>query len=1169
MPELKRTEFTETVDLMTLRDPSSRIAQEFDELVAAHLMRGRDSLLMSDRKVLESRYVVHENYREMLAEIFYGYTLVYRNVESSANAEPETYHAMLLAVFYDTLGDTSVLPTVYVGNDIFDVVSNVRRNVVICTLDDGGYQACIESNKRIRLDLMFQKLNLTGVTGNRIASFSYYHEYITNPTSFYTTVYSNDTFYQLVHDCFHCQLSQLEVALLVVKFGCRKGHGLIPYIPEVLLPAYRDRKVTLKEYDMVYRVDSLKDELIIRSMNSDYIDMKYKLSDYINFLTRKVLYLGSKIMLFELKNRYGRFIVYSCDLIESKLFIPSNYPAVHAIYLPDMSDMYCMQRYKLKNPGLDVTNPDNYESYRFLAPKEAVDATRAYAAPLDQSVFSVTAIRRRLATFCCRRIIGGSSVVFGDFVSAEELGAITNDIFVELYIQRHDGGETLKLLRDRIAGISDVESASLIRLCLGVAFARVKTLYDATVGVIDNYVRSSVVDNILRRTKSLPYGNIVYPEKIIFLEFNCRQSAFFSVIVPKCTEISDVKHFSTTRALMARMPIALVPLELRSRYDKAGTYIGPKGKKVAVRHTVHRSLDTKHVGDEHRTNVNIRRSTGADYFDVPDSHGLHTVIPVMSDSAPDPHVVDNIKEYVGILNEAYLEAFPDQQRYPMTDNQITFDVNPYSLNMTTPHYEIRPYNASGYKEKHYIESKIHAVGNLPVQQTQRNTIQAVNSRNIGPPDLFEARDLTDMSNIILRTFFATHFIEEWETELAHKAIPQKFYPSYQALAEKYSQLEPHKLRAHLESDEVFELMAQDRMKCMIKSVKKPPNSDGGHYKADKSQTIVYDETHRAVEHSALAAVSFELFRSLLHPRSLFMDKKSSQDIVDFLNSYDPFDPSVMFLESDISMADKSNLTGLQLVLVCDVLRVLRLHVIQREGWFKSLDKAVVRAIDAGLRFWLVAQIKSGQWNTWFINAIGTAMAQAFCVRMIDIDPEENEGVDIEKWFNAPINPDNPQPKLNVRRKFHWYMHTGDDGCMSCIEPYSEPELAQLHARMSKMFNFEVKVFQLNTPYFASSYVVIDHAERRAYFIPDPLKVIEKKSYYVSAHTQQWHDYWQSFKDSLAVLGDPRVRKLLADVVRARTAKPLLFLDKAIDALYYVSSNYDTYRSLYAEKSVLL
>jgi len=318
-----------------------------------------------------------------------------------------------------------------------------------------------------------------------------------------------------------------------------------------------------------------------------------------------------------------------------------------------------------------------------------------------------------------------------------------------------------------------------------------------------------------------------------------------------------------------------------------------------------------------------------------------------------------------------------------------------------------------------------------------------------------------------------------------------------------------------------------------------------------------------VEFGALMSSSAELMQSLLRPQVLWMDRKRPGDIAALAQAYDPFDSSPAYLEADISRCDKSFKSYGLIVLIDELLRVLRLHWLVRLNWYKSMDETRVRALEAGIRFILTDQIKSGFFVTWFGNTSAIQVAIANSVQLFDVRRSElPPRFDVDAWFKSPIDLDKPLPAVPVDLRYHYAMATGDDGLIAMVRPISSDAMVRLQEHMSKLFNLEVKVILSDVPYFASGYLLIDCANRLAHFIANPLKVIEKKSYYVNAANAQWRDYWQSMRDALAPLSSTIVRQLLADAVQGRMRRQLPNLRSAIDVLFAISQSQDMFKDLY-------
>jgi len=181
------------------------------------------------------------------------------------------------------------------------------------------------------------------------------------------------------------------------------------------------------------------------------------------------------------------------------------------------------------------------------------------------------------------------------------------------------------------------------------------------------------------------------------------------------------------------------------------------------------------------------------------------------------------------------------------------------------------------------------------------------------------------------------------------------------------------------------------------------------------------------------------------------------------------------------------------------------------------------------------------------------------------DLVKDEGLnqfDVQAWFRSPIDPNVVQPALHVVPRYYYVLATGDDGLIALHRSPDSDARIMVRDYMSKAFNLEVKVILSYVPYFASGYILVDYEQKCSYFIANPIKLIEKKSYYVNAAALSWDDYFQSMKDSLKSLADPRVRHMLSLAVQVRAQRNLPSIRGAIDILYNISQNKSLFMQLY-------
>jgi len=303
---------------------------------------------------------------------------------------------------------------------------------------------------------------------------------------------------------------------------------------------------------------------------------------------------------------------------------------------------------------------------------------------------------------------------------------------------------------------------------------------------------------------------------------------------------------------------------------------------------------------------------------------------------------------------------------------------------------------------------------------------------------------------------------------------------------------------------------------------------------------------------------------------LWMDRKKPINFAEVAQTYDPYDDETSYVEADISKCDKSFKKYSLIVIIDELIRLLRMHWLVRYKWYQSMDETLVRAIDAGIRFILTDQIKSGFFITWFGNTAAIQVATANAIQLFDVDTDRlPNGFDVSAWFKSKIELQHPRQLLPVIPRYHYAFATGDDGLLAMRSVLDSGSMIMLQERMSKLYNLEVKVIQSRWPYFASGYLLNDRQERRSYFVPNPAKLIEKKSYAVPADNAQWREFWISMGDAMEQLSSARTRQLLCDAVQGRTSKSLPTLRDAIEALYSISQSYEEYISLYNQETTLL
>jgi len=287
------------------------------------------------------------------------------------------------------------------------------------------------------------------------------------------------------------------------------------------------------------------------------------------------------------------------------------------------------------------------------------------------------------------------------------------------------------------------------------------------------------------------------------------------------------------------------------------------------------------------------------------------------------------------------------------------------------------------------------------------------------------------------------------------------------------------------------------------------------------QVIVSTSKRDTALFTSLFRVIFKRFEALLRPGIYSAGRASDADISDWLTDFAAQVLTCDAVELDSSKYDKSqNLLA----------RMVESYMYTDLGLdpqvmevFADSFAGKVSSRNLGLLFFLIYQMKSGAPNTMLGNIVYNGVSAGESLGWARILLMIIKGDDNVAWLRKSAN------------------------------------LDQVVAKMSGLFNLEVKLITGNVLYFSSGYIV--PVGSRVWFVPDPIKMVELLGER-TGDERTLPEQFVSFQDRVSSLtADAGLPAALQLVVRHRMLVPDLDVVMLVDALAAVSGSFDVFKRL--------
>jgi len=321
-------------------------------------------------------------------------------------------------------------------------------------------------------------------------------------------------------------------------------------------------------------------------------------------------------------------------------------------------------------------------------------------------------------------------------------------------------------------------------------------------------------------------------------------------------------------------------------------------------------------------------------------------------------------------------------------------------------------------------------------------------------------------------------------------------------------------------EELVELNLE-KYDTIVKQRIKPKMSVSAQYELSQPQVIVSNSKKDTALFTSLFRVVFQRLESLLRPSVFSAGRASDEDITNWLTRMKPILNAFKAMELDSTKYDKS-----QNLLARMIESLLYTDLGLDPGVMEIFSDSFVGKVSSrnlGLVFVLAYQMKSGAPNTMLGNSVYNAVSAGESIGWNNIVAMIFKGDDNVCWIRDSMKPD------------------------LCV------------AKMSGLFNLEVKLVLDSVLYFSSGYIV--PVDTKLVFAPDPLKMAELIGE-GGADPRTMLERFVSFQDRVrSLVWHQALPLVLQSAVRHRVLVPDLDVVMLIDSLHTLSMSYEAYSAI--------
>ncbi|QKN22706.1 RNA-dependent RNA polymerase [Erysiphe necator associated virga-like virus 9] len=863
--------------------------------------------------------------------------------------------------------------------------------------------------------------------------------------------------------------SPVQVASLMLQRKSDVAYGAVPFDASMLL----NQSGTLGNFGVHYEFND-------ESVDFRYPDgvagvTRYSKLAWFAWLTGHQFYIGrgDKKVWFHLEligHRTG-FLLYRMIKLDVK---PREDTLVHAFELPLSEPSYVISSWRLKDLGRNPMDSANWFTHKYVVSKRLVDRVYQFAMQLPREQFTRFAIRKQIKVVNDRVVIEGTSVKVNPSLPEDLVDALVTDLYVRCFCDRYDAGELSEEARNFALMLENFSKLSRAKRCwylmhavaLGALQLLTKPFESALKKIAD--VVSGFFTQKLDRPR--PEFNVA-PSYALF---GSRVAGELGDIVVMAQELKrraaiDSKGFGSSVAVVAancsesRNLFSDLQLQMCSLFDT------PQARGGDIDAVVNelRGLNELDEPPQSRREVYCK-----------------SIARVMSAERKEDFVPSADPVYV--MNEFHSAVFPGVAEQELSYDTASISLDPQDRHLAAVYLKLPRYMGEPPTSKLYYNSRVRALNVPKRQQTLQELLSAVAARNLNAPQTALPQDDKVTAFLVWQNFLEKACIPEARTML-EKYQSDQVGLEESGLREWATQATPKKVaavRASLEADaRAFEEMSINDYLVMLKSDVKPSISKKPLDSRTEPQVIAFHEAVLAACCSSMFRCIVRRFLSLLKPNFNVNLLKDAKDMEAFVRGAHPFgnDAGVAYLENDFSKYDKSQ-GKFVFTLEEFIFKQLGLNTEFVERWIGGHCRCNMRALSLRMSFEVLYQRKSGDATTAFGNVMINLMSVLYAYRSSEV---------------------------------LWGVFMGDDSLMCISNSEPDPRAADI---LAEVFNLGAKTYCTNSPYFASNFILIsDNSNcKDVYFVPDPVKRIERWSMMVSALDPQWEERYTSAKDAMGV-----------------------------------------------------
>ncbi|QKN22687.1 RNA-dependent RNA polymerase [Erysiphe necator associated virga-like virus 8] len=911
--------------------------------------------------------------------------------------------------------------------------------------------------------------------------------------------------------------SPMQVASMMLQNNAEVAFGTFPYRPEMLV----NREGKFSDDGVFYARED--QEMVFKYSSGAAGVSSYSLMSWTAWLTSHTFCLGvgASAVWYQmelLKNREN-VMFYRMTRLDCE---PSETQLVHALDLNFDAPKYVVRSYKLKGLGLDPSLPTSWEKNNYVVDKRLVDRTYQMAMTLSREQFNRFAIRKQLRIVNDRITIEGTRVIVNKSLDESVVDALVTDIFTRAFVDRFKAGTLTAEARDVATRLERLSGASTAKKLWALAVYSVTHFWESNLSPGVEGLRD-ICDSIDRALAIQPFQPGVpdfnLAPSYVLIGANSSQAALATdlqlvrEITRKAGESSRGYGSALARAF-ANAAAAVTTRKDVFRVDLQNLYDTPRSVTEMAQRLV-KTVKWSNPLDEAPLERYAHEAAVVRAHKREDVQYRFT-------ASPDP---------VLVFNEFYSSLFPGLAEQNLEYDTASISLDPQDRVLMASYMKLPKYFGDVPRPRLLYKSKIKAL-NVPKRQlTLQEMLSAVSARNCNAPQVSLPQDDAITALAVWNNFLEVACVDEAKDMLL-KYQTDPVAVEEDALREWITQSSPEKVAAVIkdleETGRALEDMDVSDYLMMLKSDVKPTLSMKPVNQRTEPQVIVYHEKPLSAFYSSIFRVIARRFISLLKPNIYVNLLKDSVGIEKWMRGVHPFGKEgLQFLENDFSKFDKS-----QGKFVFELERVVfgALGMNQKflSKWLNGHESCNLRAVSLGMSLRVLYQRKSGDATTALGNVIVNVMSVLYSYRLSSI---------------------------------HWGVFMGDDSLVCVANNGYDPDAVQV---LAEVFNLGAKMYCTTAPYFASNFVFIDNVNNDVFFVPDPVKRIERWSMSINGDDPQWHERYISARDAMENYIDCARVSTLPKMIGERYNITPTAANGLPDAIATVITNESRFRAMWEE-----